>query len=172
MTLAALAIAPAYPRVRPAPALEPPYDDEPAPRALRLVPPHVEELLPFDPPAAAHPADEKFDRQPTPRAELPDPRAWAGRLIPAALEAMAGQRSVQQLIPWTDDVVYAQIRRAVRYGTTRPVPCVLRSIHVSEPADGVAEICAVVTGSNRTRAVAARLEGADGKWRCTALHLI
>lgn len=172
MTLAALAIAPAYPRVRPAPALEPPYDDEPAPRGLRLVPAHVEDLLPFDPPAGAHLADEKFDRRPTPRAELPDPRPWACRLILATLEAMAGRRSVQQLMPWTDDVVYAQISRAVRYGTAGPVPGVLRSIHVCEPADGVAEVCAVVSGSTRTRAVAARLEGADGKWRCTALHLI
>lgn len=172
MTLAALAIAPAYPRVRPVPALEPPYDDEPAPRALRLVPAHVEELLPFDSPGSAHLIDEKFGRRPTPRTELPDPRPWAGRLILAALEAMAGRRSVQQLMPWTDELVYRQVSRAVRYGTARAVPGVLRSIHVSEPADGVAEVCAIVSSADRTRAVAARLEGSDGKWRCTALHVI
>lgn len=172
MTLTALAIAPAYPRVRPAPPLEPPFDDEPAPRALRLVPSHVEELLPFDPPTPVHPADEESDRLPTPRTELPDPRPWAGRIILATLEALAGRRPVQQLMPWTDDVVYAQISRAVRYGTARAIPGVLRSIHVSEPADGVAEVCAVASGSNRTRAVAARLEGSDGKWRCTALKLV
>lgn len=171
MTLVALATAPAYPHVRPAPALEPPYDNEP-PSHLRLVPPHVEDLLPFDPPVVAVAADDTFDRRPTPRAELPDPRAWAGRLVLATLEALAGRRSVQQLMPWTNDLVYAQLSRAVRYRSTRGVPGVIRSVHVSEPADGVAEVCAVVSGSARTRAVAARLEGADGKWRCTALHLV
>lgn len=171
MTLAALAIAPAYARVRPVPPLEPPYDDERAPR-LRLVPPHVEQLLPFDPPSAALLADDRFDRRPTPRAELPDPRPWAGRLILATLEALAGRRPVQQLMPWTDDVVYAQVSRAVRHRTASTTPGVLRSMRLSEPADGVAEVCAVVSGSDRSRAVAARLEGSDGRWRCTALRLI
>jgi len=171
MTLAAPATTSAYARLRPVPPLEPSYDDEPAPR-LRLVPPHVEDLLPFDPPATALMADDRFGRRPTPRAELPDPRPWAGRLILATLEALAGRRSVQQLMPWTDDVVYAQVSRAVRHRIADTAPGVLRSVRVSEPADGVAEVCAVVSGADRTRAVAARLEGSDGKWRCTALQLV
>lgn len=171
MTLAALAAPLGYPRVRPAPPLDPPYDDEPA-RRLRLVPSHVEDLLPFDQPAAPLMADDKFDRRPTPRAELPDPRPWAGRLVLAMLEVLAGRRPVQQLMPWTDELVYRQISRAVRRRRAGDVSGVLRSVHVSEPADGVAEVCAVVSGSDRTRAVAARLEGSDGKWRCTALHLL
>ncbi len=171
MTTAALATAPVYASVRPAPRIEPPYDDEGG-ALLRLVPPHIEDLLPFDPPVAARVSYAGFDRQPTPSAELPDPRAWAARLILAMLEALAGRRSVQQLMPWTDEVVYAQVSRAVRRRTASTAPGVLRSVHVSEPADGVAEVCAVVTGSARTRAVAARLEGADGRWRCTALKIV
>jgi hypothetical protein len=31
---------------------------------------------------------------------------------------------------------------------------------------------AVVRRGERHRAVALRLEGADGRWRCTALHLL
>ncbi len=180
MTLVALAVAPAYPRVCSAPPLEPPYDDEPGPR-LRLLPPHVEEQLPFEltGPAVLADADadadadagDPFDRRPTPRSELPDPGAWAGRLIQATLEAFAGRRSVQQLMPWTDEVVYAQVSRAVRRRAGK-VPGLLRSLHVSEPAEGVVEVCAVVSGSGRCRAVAARLEGSDGRWRCTALKLI
>ena len=174
MTLAALAGTPAYARVLPAPRLEPPYDDEPAPR-LRLVAPHVEDVLPFDAAGAGASAlvtDDRFDRRPTPRAQLPDPRPWAGRLILAVLEALAGRRSVQQLMPWTDDAVYAQLSRTVRRRVSTEGPGVLRSLRVTEPADGVAEVCAVIAGPARTRAVAARLEGADGRWRCTALHLL
>ena len=57
---------------------------------------------------------------------------------------------------------------APRGQTLRPL---VRSVHVSEPADGVAEACAVVDTGPRRRAVALRLEGMDGRWQCTALQL-
>jgi hypothetical protein len=47
----------------------------------------------------------------------------------------------------------------------------LRSIRVCEPADGVAEVSAVVQIGPRFRAMAARLEGLDGRWRCVRLQL-
>jgi hypothetical protein len=156
-------------RLRRLPPLEPPYDDEAAPR-LRLLPPHVEDLLPFEETGPL--PDATFDRRPTPRAELPDPKPWAARLILATLEALCGRRPVQQLMPWTDDAVYAQIARAVKRHRAATRPGVLRSLHVSEPADGVAEICAVIGNGERSRAVAARLEGADGRWRCTTLRVM
>lgn len=164
---------PAYVRLRTVPESEPPFDDEAGPR-LRLVPPHREELLPFEPAATLlGRGDRSFDRRLTPRSELPDPRPWAGRLVLATMEVLSGRRPVQQLMPWTDEVVYAQVGRAVRRrGAPGGVPRVLASLHVSEPADGVAEVCAVVTGGDRSRAVAARLEGSDGRWRCTALQLV
>jgi hypothetical protein len=43
---------------------------------------------------------------------------------------------------------------------------------VDEPADGVAEVCAVVSHGERFRAIALRLEGIDGRWRCTVLQLL
>jgi hypothetical protein len=43
-------------------------------------------------------------------------------------------------------------------------------VRVCEPADGVAEAAAVVHGPQRTRAVALRLEGMDGRWRVTAFQ--
>jgi hypothetical protein len=46
------------------------------------------------------------------------------------------------------------------------------STHVFEPADGVVEATAVVVGGPRARAVALRLEGWDGRWRCTRLALL
>ena len=46
------------------------------------------------------------------------------------------------------------------------------SVHVSEPADGVVEASAVAVGGPRARAVAVRLEGWDGRWRCTRLAVL
>jgi hypothetical protein len=37
--------------------------------------------------------------------------------------------------------------------------------------DGVAEVSAVARRGGRAHAVAARLEGIDGRWRCTALQI-
>ncbi|WP_460524828.1 Rv3235 family protein, partial [Flindersiella endophytica] len=47
----------------------------------------------------------------------------------------------------------------------------VRSVHVSEPADGVAEAAVHVQHGSRSRAIAVRIEGLDGRWRCTALEL-
>ena len=44
-------------------------------------------------------------------------------------------------------------------------------VHVCEPVDGVAEVSAVARRAGRAHAVAARLEGLDGRWRCTALQI-
>lgn len=155
--------------LRRVPPLDPPYDDEPAAR-VRLLSRHVEDVLPFE--ESGPPPEIAFERRATPRAELPDPKPWAARLVVATVEVLSGRRPVQQLMPWTDDAVYGQIARAVKWRRPAVRPGVLRSIHVSEPADGVAEVCAVIGSGGRSRAVAARLEGSDGRWRCTTLRLI
>jgi hypothetical protein len=48
---------------------------------------------------------------------------------------------------------------------------VLGAVHVCEPVDGVAEVSAVARRDGRAHAVAARLEGIDGRWRCTAVQI-
>lgn len=166
MTVAAVEYVPVQVRLRPVPPYEPPLDDEPTHR-LRLV---TGDPLPFER-AAALSAVDRFDRLPTPRSMLPDPRACAARLVVATMEVLSGRRPIQQLMPWTDDAVYAQLSRTVRTRRRVGGPATLRSLRISEPAPGVAEVCAVVGGAQRSRAVAARLEGADGRWRCTALQL-
>ncbi len=131
------------------------------------------------PPAAVQPQpDDVFDPQPTARADLPDPQFWAGRLAQAMLEVDAGVRPVTQLRRWTSDPVYARLRRRshrvqfirARAGQPAPGRVWVRSVRVCEPADGVAEVSAVVHDGGRIRALAMRLEGADGRWRCTALE--
>ena len=162
------------PAVRRVPLLEPPYDDQLARARLQLVPQFEE--LPFDEPAPRHFEHEIdfFDPQPTPRRDLPDPERWATRFLQAVLETMAGCRPSTQLQEWTSPAVHAQVvggtpgRRWIT--SARAVP-IVRSVHVGEPADGVAEVCAVVQRGPRFAAIAARLEGFDGRWRCVALVL-
>jgi hypothetical protein len=136
-----------------------------APPDLRLVP---------RPGAAEEDLDAaEFGPQPTPRSDLPEPRGWAGRFAQALVEVLEGDRPVGQLVRWTsaevyDDVVARFRRRQGRAGSARAV---VRSVHLAEPADGVAEVAAVVRRGARTTAVALRLEGLDGRWQCTALEL-
>jgi hypothetical protein len=119
---------------------------------------------------------DDFGPRPTARDLLPEPRLWAGRLVQAVVEVTVGARPVAQLLRWTTTDVYDSVRcrvarsGAVAAGVRRAAPRV-RSVHVSEPRDGVAEVCAVVQHGPRCRAVALRLEGLDGRWQCTALQV-
>lgn len=162
------------PVVRRVPPLEPPYDDELAAARLQLVP-QLEEL-PFDEPAPRrfeHEIDF-FDPQPTPRRDLPEPERWAIRFLQAVLETLAGCRASVQLQEWTTPAVHTQVVADAQMrqwiSSARALP-IVRSVHVGEPADGVAEVCALVQRGRRFSAVAARLEGFDGRWRCVALEL-
>jgi len=44
-------------------------------------------------------------------------------------------------------------------------------VHIAEPIDGIAEVAAVVRVGDRFRAIAFRLEGLDGRWRCVRLQI-
>jgi hypothetical protein len=125
---------------------------------------------------------DDFGPQPTGRAHLPEPRAWGGRLVQALVEVLAGDRPAGQLVRWTSSEVYDDVTALVpapgHPGPGRrprpagkPTRAAVRSVHVTEPADGVAEVAATVSRGRRTTAVALRLEGLDGRWQCTALEL-
>jgi hypothetical protein len=160
--------------VRRVPRLEPPYDDELAGSRLQLVP-QLEEL-PFDEPASRrfeHEIDF-FDPQPTARRDLPEPEAWATRFLQAVFETLAGSRASAQLQEWTSQSVRSQISRMTydsRWKTPPGMVPLVKSVRVSEPADGVAEVAAVVLRGTVYSAAAARLEGFDGRWRAVALEL-
>jgi hypothetical protein len=119
-------------------------------------------------------ADE-FGPRLTGRDSLPEPQTWAGRVVQAIVEVLAGVRPASQLVRWTTEEVYDEISSLVipvRAADDRiPPRGVVRSVHVTEPADGVAEVCALVRRGARSSAVALRLEGLDGRWQCTALVL-
>lgn len=186
MTAALTTVAP-RPRLelRPAPVADPPYDDElpggpSRSRGLRLVHPPADQLPFEEPPPTQAPPVADFGAQPTPRSALPCPRKAAAGLVQAVLEVLAGRRSLQQLMPFTTEDVYDEIQyelsrlraRHIRRGLPLPSPARVQSVHVGEPADGIAEATAVVRHGERHRAVALRLEGTDGRWQCTALQLL
>src|SRR4051794_24914618 len=145
----------------PVPTSEPPYDDERigrdggpwapavqgtlalafllptglpstpvAPPGLRLVParPEAED--------AADAVD--FGPPPTATVDLPEPRGWAGRFAQAVVEVLAGDRPLAQLVRWTTTGVYDELSGLVAGLGVAPSDAargVVRSVHVSEPAD-------------------------------------
>ncbi len=123
---------------------------------------------------------EDFGPQPTARAALPEPAPWAARLVQGIAEVLTLDRPLTQLLRWAAPEVYEQLRVLVETGGRRSDAVrgparrrpTVRSVHVTEPSDGVAEVCAVVDDGRRPRAYALRLEGVDGRWRATALDLI
>ena len=117
------------------------------------------------------------------RGDPPDPRPVAGELAQAVVEVLAGDRPLIQLLTRFDDHTYGQLAARTPDPATHPTlrstragihpwqrPKV-RTVHVSRPADGVAEVTARVQTNGRSRAVALRLEEWQGRWRCSALDV-
>lgn len=108
----------------------------------------------------------------TPRHELPDPRPRAAAAVRMLLEVMVGDRPSRQVAGWVSARVLDGLEnRSPRQHRSLPRRPILRSLRICEPADGVAEVCAVVETGDRHRAVALRLDGLDGRWTVTALHV-
>lgn len=178
---APLALVPTLPALRllPVPPCEPPYDDElpirptaaPTPLGpLRGLTPSPLRLVPT--PSPGYGEDEQAPSR-TPVSDLPPARPVAHALVQGLLEVMAGVRPVTQLQRGTTPELFAQLERVVhgrpRAVGTRPVTGAVRSLHVQERAEGVAEVCATVRRGPRMAAVALRLEGIAGRWTCTEL---
>ena len=158
------------------PTPQPPLDPRPV---LRLVHPEGRMPRPVPRPGprpgtalAALPPDG-FGPVLSGRADLPPAPEAARRLVTTTLEALAGRRPLVQLRSLTSAGVYAALsgRPRPRWCAEGNAPLVVGRIRVCEPVDGVAEISAVAHRGGRAHAVAARLEGIDGRWRCTALHI-
>jgi hypothetical protein len=107
------------------------------------------------------------------RADLPDARETGRRLLTLTLEALAGRRPLAQLQPMTSLGVFGALSagRRPRWCIEGTSPLVLGPVRACEPVDGVAEVSAVAWRSGRAHAMAARLEGIDGRWRCTAIQV-
>ena len=157
---------------------QPPLEDERQP--LRLVLPGVTAPRPSHRPGprprearTVGRPDDDFGPSWSVRAELPDARAAGRRLITCTLEALAGRRPLPQLQGMTSPGVFTALShgRRPRWCAEGSGPLLVGQVHVCEPVDGVAEVTAVARRGGRAHAVAARLEGIDGRWRCTALQI-
>ena len=121
---------------------------------------------------------EYFAPQRTPSTDLPDPVPLLANLTIGVLEVLAGVREVDQLARWLGEDAYrallaranlsARARNARGITPARPAYRIV-STHCSSPADGVIEGVVITAGPARTRAIAVRLEGWDGRWRATSV---
>ncbi|WP_329484729.1 Rv3235 family protein [Kribbella sp. NBC_01484] len=110
---------------------------------------------------------------------VPDARAWAGRLVQAVSEVLAGDRPISQLVRFADEAVFADLNRRVRVlGLTTTATSrgarersAVRSVRVCTPARHVAEVAAHVRHGDRSRAIALRMEIRRHRWICTALEI-
>lgn len=137
--------------------------------------------LPPTPPGRVGDVADFFGPQRTSAAALPPPEPLLRSLVRGVFEVLGGVREVEQLARWLSAEAFealvvranlaARARSARGVPVSRPTHTVL-SIRHDSPADGVVEAVAVVTGPARTRAVAVRLEGLDGRWRATSLALL
>ncbi|MCW2538872.1 MAG: hypothetical protein JWN95_597 [Frankiales bacterium] len=166
--------------LRPAPPREPPYDDELSGPSISQAGP-FDRTLPFEPVDVSLPSalrlvrnTEDFAAQPTARSELPELIAFSRRFAIGIIEVVTGRRTPAQLAMNAAPAVQVGLARdaghLTRLGSARR-PATLHSVHVSEPADGVAEVAAIVRLGDRFRAIAFRLEGLDGRWRCVRLQI-
>jgi hypothetical protein len=92
-------------------------------------------------------------------------------LVGAITEALSGRRPLGQLLRWVTSEVYDELEVSVSRDRGRAWSARTRRLIVSEPADGVAEVTAVVQRGQRAIAIALRMEGRDGNWVITALQL-
>lgn len=125
--------------------------------------------------------EEFFDFQRSTTSELPDPSVLIENLARCVIEIILGIREVEQIARWVSESTYehlarrsisARRARAVRRQPSVHVAFRVGSVVTCHPADGVVEATVIVHAAARTRAVALRLEGLDGRWRATAVHVL
>jgi hypothetical protein len=103
--------------------------------------------------------------------------AFSARFAQAVVEVIGGDRGVHQLMRWTTEWVYADLmhrshalQRATPGGERlRRVRATVRSVHLFRPHEDAAELSIHVRHGHRSRAIAARIERIEGRWRCSVL---
>lgn len=125
-------------------------------------------------------AEEFFDFQRCSSEVLPDPAPLIENLATGVIEILLGVREVQQIARWVTEATFDRLteraltaKRARGMQLQRTVPGFeISSVRTCHTADGVVEGAVVVRSAGRTRAVAIRLEGLDGRWRATAIGVL
>jgi len=125
--------------------------------------------------------EDYFGFQPTTRDSLPDPTPLIENLAKSVMEILAGARDLDQISRWVSDDVYRtlqiRVHASARARAVKKIPAYrpaisLGSTIVTYPVDDACEAVAIIHGRARSRAVAIRLQGLDGRWRATAIHVL
>lgn len=108
-------------------------------------------------------------------ASRPEVTAFARRYCRMAAEVLTGFRPVEQLRPHTALGIMEWLRQyaipIARHRQIAPAPAI-RTLAVCTPADGVAEVNAVIQRGPRARAMTARFVEYDNEWKCVHLQVI
>ncbi|MFF4411258.1 Rv3235 family protein [Streptosporangium sp. NPDC001559] len=148
------------PRVASSSVVEPLYDDErPSPKAA-AAPPYVQGAL-----ALALDQETGTAGPPGPPPAVPEGRRLRA-LCQAVAEVLAGLRPPSSVASHLTGRAGDELARSGRVmRCARPprtgVP------HVSQPRDGVVEMCVLVHCGDRSRVLALRLERVGARWLCT-----
>lgn len=141
----------------------------PAPPRLRSV---DYEPGPGQAPARAAPPEPSGRERPSGAArEFVDTHHAVTRILRLAVEVLDGRRSPAQLVPHFAPGPLRYWRARTGQRTSR-VPVRRGRIRLCVPRPGVAEIAATCEVDGAFRALAARFERTDGRWRCTAVRLL
>lgn len=126
--------------------------------------------------------DNLFSHRATGTDELPPAAIWSRTFAQALAEVMYGKRPPRQVERWVTPKFGAYLKSslfqrdvALMQGSQparRTDRVRVARIRVDEPADGVAHVAAVIETRQRSRALAYRLEGWDGRWICTNANLL
>ncbi|WP_313949479.1 Rv3235 family protein [Frankia sp. AvcI1] len=92
-------------------------------------------------------------------------------VVRAIVEALGGVRPVAHLAGWTTPRLQHDLERIAAQLGDRRRRGQVRSVRVSEPRPGVAEVSAVISRGARAAALALRMEAAGGRWRVTTLQV-
>ncbi|MHA6617308.1 Rv3235 family protein [Pseudonocardia sp. DLS-67] len=151
--------APAQPRLRPVP-----YEPLPGQAPARAAP--------GEPPPERPPGERPLgERPPGGAREFFDAHRAATRILRLALEVLDGKRAPMQLTPHFAARPLRYWRAASGQRATR-VPVRHGRIRLCIPRPGVAEVAVTCRVDGTYRALAARLERAGDRWRCTAVRLL
>lgn len=183
--LVQLDTAPAPVRLRPAPALDPPYDsppDRPArdqtrrtPRSRRQAADQVVRLDKWRQRAGggqARPGGAGLEA----RVDTRQGERAVRQLVQLLLEVLAGRLSAWKLRTlvinraWSHLAGLATFAEGLRGQGVTQVR--LLQVHTSWPTDRAIESAVVVECGSKVRAVALRFEVSDNRWRCTCLRVV
>ena len=141
----------------------------PARPRLRLV---RYEPGPGQTPARAATAEpSRTERPPGTAREFVDAHRATTRILRLALEVLDGKRSPAQLAPHFAPRPLRYWRAAMGQRAARG-PARRGRLRLCMPRSGVAEVAVTCQLDGTFRALAARFEHTDGRWRCTAVRLL